>query len=96
MVTRNIKIQGASDSQWVEKIEACPDGFDTGKEMLRHGDCEFFSYKGQFEKHDSHVFNITDLKSVMFIFFLQSVYVNVVVFQGGGGVVNFFLVINFV
>lgn len=30
MVTRNIKIQGASDSQWVEKIEACPDGFDTG------------------------------------------------------------------
>ena len=32
----------------------------------------------------------------MFIVFLQSVYVNVVVFQGGGGVVNFILVINFV
>lgn len=31
MVTRNIKIQGASDAQWVEKIEACPDGFDTGE-----------------------------------------------------------------
>ena len=46
MVTRNIKIQGASDSQWVEKIEACPDGFDTGKEMLRHGDCEFFHTRG--------------------------------------------------
>jgi hypothetical protein len=34
MLTRNIKIQGASDSQWVEKIEACPDGFDTGNVLL--------------------------------------------------------------
>lgn len=30
MVIRNIKIQGVSDKQWVEKIEVCFDGFDIG------------------------------------------------------------------
>ncbi|XP_069115224.1 fibrocystin-L-like [Argopecten irradians] len=31
LLTHNVKVQGNSDAQWIEKIEACPDGFDTGE-----------------------------------------------------------------
>ncbi|XP_060084827.1 fibrocystin-L-like, partial [Ylistrum balloti] len=31
LLTHNVKVQGTSDAQWIEKIEACPDGFDTGE-----------------------------------------------------------------
>lgn len=30
LLTHNVKVQGSSDDQWADKIEACPDGFDTG------------------------------------------------------------------
>ncbi|XP_021347967.1 fibrocystin-L-like [Mizuhopecten yessoensis] len=31
LLTHNVKVQGNSDAQWIEKIEACPDGFNTGE-----------------------------------------------------------------
>ncbi|XP_069121982.1 fibrocystin-L-like [Argopecten irradians] len=31
LLTHNVKVQGNSDAQWIEKIDACPDGFDTGE-----------------------------------------------------------------
>lgn len=30
MVSRNVVVRGDSNQEFVEKIEACPDGFDTG------------------------------------------------------------------
>lgn len=34
MVSRNIIVRGDSNPDFVEKIEACPDGFDTGTVYL--------------------------------------------------------------
>ena len=30
LLTHNVKVEGYSDPQWHDVIEACPDGFDTG------------------------------------------------------------------
>jgi len=38
LLTRNIVLRGERDRQWTEVIEACPDGFDTGKLFF----CIFF------------------------------------------------------
>lgn len=37
MVSRNIIVKGDSNPDFVEKIEACPDGFDTGTVYLAFG-----------------------------------------------------------
>lgn len=34
LLTRNIVLRGERDRQWTEVIEACPDGFDTGKLII--------------------------------------------------------------
>ena len=40
MVSRNIVVRGDSNAEWVEKIEACPDGFDTGTwKLFMISDC---------------------------------------------------------
>ncbi|XP_059206673.1 fibrocystin-L-like isoform X1 [Centropristis striata] len=31
LLTRNVVVQGAKHQEWEDKIEACPDGFDTGE-----------------------------------------------------------------
>ncbi|XP_048254422.1 fibrocystin-L-like isoform X3 [Haliotis rufescens] len=31
LLTHNVVVKGSSNEQWQEKIEACPDGFDTGE-----------------------------------------------------------------
>ncbi|XP_069115226.1 fibrocystin-L-like [Argopecten irradians] len=31
LLSHNVRVEGYSDPQWVEDIEACPDGFDTGE-----------------------------------------------------------------
>ena len=34
VLTRNVVVRGSDNIEWHDKIEACPDGFDTGK-LLR-------------------------------------------------------------
>lgn len=31
LLTHNVVVKGSSNEQWQEKIEACPEGFDTGE-----------------------------------------------------------------
>lgn len=31
LLTRNVKVIGTNDQQWADEIEACPEGFDTGR-----------------------------------------------------------------
>ena len=35
LLSRNVKVIGSRDQQWSDEIEACPDGFDTGKALCR-------------------------------------------------------------
>lgn len=36
LLSRNVKVIGSRDMQWSDEIEACPDGFDTGKSLIIH------------------------------------------------------------
>lgn len=35
LLTRNIVVRGSQHVEWNDKIEACPDGFNTGNETER-------------------------------------------------------------
>ena len=34
LLTRNIVVRGAEHQEWKDEIKACPDGFNTGAEVL--------------------------------------------------------------
>jgi hypothetical protein len=61
LLTRNIVLRGERDRQWTEVIEACPDGFDTGKLIIY---IYFYRYTWHWLSYKYKILFILSMKEV--------------------------------
>ena len=56
LLTHNIKFRGYNDPQWHDTIEACPDGFDTGRYLVTLQISSWQKWPKMLEPHSTDVF----------------------------------------